>query len=213
KTCNLVLNARYMFRLQENEQEPSAVAYRAGASHYRGLFRSNRSCVLSSIHRNARWRELHKPEPLPDRAIPYEPIKVYKERPPPANIEKIITIRWCDEDLQAAQATSTARMSAQLQNFGTSGHPLIGSATLFPRDVARNLVHWLLGQICIHQQCIKCDAAGLDTTLSRAHAIDCLGLEPDILAAVPLAALGGVPMDGGTILDEAIRHLPTGPDG
>ncbi|KAJ1555944.1 hypothetical protein HK405_010043 [Cladochytrium tenue] len=147
------------------------------------------------------------------RTILYEPIEVYKEHPPPANIEKIIMIRWCDKDLQAAQAVSTARTSAQLQNFGTSGHLLIGSVTLFPRDVAQNLVHWLLRQICIHQQCIKCDAAGLDATLSCAHAIDCLGHEPDILAAVPFAALGGVPMDGSIILDEAIRCLPTGPDG
>ncbi|KAJ1559781.1 hypothetical protein HK405_009385, partial [Cladochytrium tenue] len=158
---------------------------------------------------NDLWRNELLLEPPPWRQVEYTPIGYYKNRPPLENISQATITQWLDADIQQAQDSSKARTSKQINNGGTAGHPLISCPTLYSRDVARTLVHWVLGQVCIHQECVRCTALTGDyVEVSREHAIDCLDLRPAIVELFPFLTDWHEEEHGGTILDEAIRRIP-----
>jgi hypothetical protein len=70
-----------------------------------------------------------------------------------------------------------------------------------PRTVVKNVLHWRLGRVAFHQQCIRC---GLQC--SRAHVCDCASINEDLLAAMNFIA-DCPPQQTFNTLDHAIRNL------
>ena len=205
------LNASYMRKLHHDvdRNNLTALIYRSQvcpnpAAH-------SASFVHQSLRNNPR---------LKDRRMQWMPLVMlpmvadqYPEpvigRPPRTpQIPPKLRTAWLEEAL-ARMRDKTKSHTAKILAVSAKCHPVISSGSLFRRTQQRAILVWLLGRVATHQECKKCKDDGRNEELSRAHAVECAGVTPDLKAAFGghLTANAQQATHNATCIDVAISRL------
>jgi len=203
---NHFLNANFMHRLHmcNDSRNLAAITYREMLE--RQTQPNTTSCIHNSIYKNCFWTGIARKYRTPLITRPLRPNNNFPRVAVSGASNESLPEEAKDEylfltltEMQNKTSSSTAKILEIPKK--RSVHPLIASGATISRGTFRPILLWILGNICIHQECKKCGRE-----LSRQHGIDCADVENNLRAVFgpPPAATQLQLTHNATILDQYI---------